>query len=126
MANQTCKYIDFTNIDQLAYADFKDSKIINTKFNFSDISFLSHRNLLEFIYNKINDGVKIIKNSVIPIKTVKTNDSEFVYIDTLGIGYAANFESIQLREIFNQCKHNFFTLNITMELKDGSLIKIQN
>lgn len=126
MASQKCKYIDLTDIDQLAYIDFKDSKIINTKFHFCEVSFLSYRNLLEFTYNKINDGVKIIKNSVIPIKTIKTNDPEFVYMDTLGIGYAANFEAIQLREIFNQCKHNFLTLNITIELNDGSIIKIQN
>lgn len=126
MANQKCTYIDLTNIDQLDYIDFKDSKIINTKFHFCEILFSSHKNLLEFTYNKINDGVKIIRNSVIPIKTVKTDDPEFVYIDTLGIGYAANFESIQLREIFNQCKHNFLTLNITIELNDGSIIKIQN
>ena len=33
---------------------------------------------------------------------------------------------IQLREIFNQCNHNFLTLNITIELNDGSTVKIQN
>ena len=126
MASQKCKYIDLTHIDQLAYIDFKDSKIINTKFHFCEVSFLSYRNLLEFTYNKINDGIKIIRHSVIPLKTIKTNDPEFVYIDTLGIGYAANFESIQLREIFNQCKHNFLTLNMTIELNDGSIVKIQN
>ena len=128
MSNNTSniKYIDLTDLEQLAWIDFKDSKIINTKFHFSDISFLSYRKLLEFTYNKINDGVKIIKNSRIPIKTLPTDDPEFVYMDTLGIGYAANFESIQLREIFNQCKHNFLTLNITIELNDGSIVKIQN
>jgi len=128
MSNNTSniKYIDLTDLEQLAWIDFKDSKIINTKFHFCEILFSSYRKLLEFTYNKINDGVKIIKNSRIPIKTLPTDDPEFIYMDILGIGYAANFESIQLREIFNQCKHNFLTLNITIELNDGSTVKIQN
>jgi hypothetical protein len=119
-------FIDLEEIDELAWYNFKNSKIIKTKFAFNEIEFKSFRKLLEFTYNKINDGVKIIKNSVLKIKTVPCDDEEFVYMENLGIGYNANFEDLQLREIFNQCKHNLIILNISIQLENGDLLKIQN
>lgn len=118
--------IDLEDLEELAWYNFKNSKIIKAKFAFNEIEFKSFRQLLEFTYNKINDGVKIIKNSVIKIKTVKCDDEEFVYMEKLGIGYSANFEDLQLREIFNQCKHNLIILNILIQLENGDLLKIQN
>lgn len=47
-------------------------------------------------------------------------------MDTLDISYNANFEDIQLKEIFNQCKHSLIILNILIQLENGDLLKIQN
>ena len=122
----TTLFIDLEDLEELAWYDFKNCKIIKTKFAFNEIEFSSLRKLLEFTYNKINDGVKITKNSVIQLKTIPVDDKEFVYIEKLGIGYNANFENLQLKEIFNQCKHNLIILNILIQLENGDLINIQN
>jgi len=47
-------------------------------------------------------------------------------MENLGISYNANFENLQLEEIFNQCKHNLIILNILIQLENGDLINIQN
>jgi hypothetical protein len=118
--------IDLEDLEELAWYDFTNCKIIKTKFAFNEIEFNSLRKLLEFTYNKIKDGVAIIKNSVIKIKTIPCDDKDFIYMENLGISYNANFENIQLKEIFNQCKHNLIILNILIQLENGDLIKIQN
>jgi hypothetical protein len=118
--------IDLEEINELDWYNFKNSKILKTKFAFNEIEFKSFRQLLEFTYNKIKDGTIIIKNSSIIIKTLPVDDKEFVYMENLGISYNANFENLQLREIFNQCKHNLIILNILIQLENGDLIKIQN
>jgi hypothetical protein len=118
--------IDLEEINELDWYNFKNSKILKTKFAFNEIEFKSFRQLLEFTYNKIKDGTTIIKNSSIIIKTLPVDDKEFVYMENLGISYNANFENLQLREIFNQCKHNLIILNILIQLENGDLIKIQN
>ena len=111
--------INITTVSNLKLYDFKKSTILNcTINNINDIK-LKYKSLLEYIYELINDGTKIIKNTKINIKTIKKEDEGFYYIPNLGISVQGVESNKCLLEIINQCIENEITISIQIKLKNN-------
>ena len=78
-------HINITNIIDIKNYDFKKSIIIECLIDNIELNKLKYKSILEQIYKLINDGVKIIKNTKINIKTIKKEDEGFYFLDDIGI-----------------------------------------
>lgn len=77
--------VNITHIKDIKDYDFKKSFITECLINKIQFNKLKYKSILEEIYNIINDGVKIIKNTKLNIKTIKKEDEGFYYLDNIGI-----------------------------------------
>ena len=107
------KEVFIKNSKDLINKDFTFSKLIECFINGERINITSYRGLLKYIYNLINDGVKIIKHTTENIKIGKHTDKGFNYLEKLGISFHGNHANNSLKEIFHQCEVN----NIKIECK---------
>lgn len=107
--------IDILNIKDLKHYDLKNSEILECSINNKLIAKLKYKSVLEQIYNIINDGTTIIKNTTLNIKTIKKEDEGFYYLEDIGISVQGVESNKCIVEILNQCEKN--KINITMEIK---------
>ena len=98
--------INITDIKDIKDYDFKKSIILKCLINNEDFNKLKYKLILERIYKLIKDGVKIIKNTKLNIKTIKKEDEGFYYLDNIGISIQGVDSNKCLLEIFNQCLEN--------------------
>jgi hypothetical protein len=105
--------VNITNIKDIKEYDFKKSFITECLINKIQFNKLKYRSILEQlairslyaseqIYNIINDGVKIIKNTKVNIKTIKKEDEGFYYLDNIGISVQGVDSNKCLLEIIYQ------------------------
>ena len=80
---------------------------------------------MKYIYDHINDGSKIIKHSILNIKTVKKTDNGFQFIATLGISVQRVDSNKCLLEIIEQSTKNKIHISIRIQLLDNSIINIE-
>ena len=113
-----------TNIDELKLYEFKKSKIINCCINSNIITKLKYKTVLEYIYQIINDGVKIIKNSKLNIKTIQKEDDGFYYLDKIGISIQCAESNKCVLELAAQCCENKIAINIKIKTEDDTVINI--
>lgn len=106
--------------------NYKKSKITNCTINGTRVSKLNYRNIICAIYNVINDGVTIIGNSILNIKTIKKEDEGFYYIDAIGISVQGVESNKAMREIINQCSHHNIQIVLNITLLNKSSIVIDN
>ena len=98
--------INITDIKDIKDYDFKKSIILKCLINNEDFNKLKYKLILEQIYKLIKDGVKIIKNTKLNIKTIKKEDEGFYYLDNIGISIQGVDSNKCLLEIINQCLEN--------------------
>jgi len=110
--------ITINNLEQLSSHDFSFSSICYCKIDGELINKSKYKVILNYVYTKINDGFKIIKNTSINIKTINYKDKGFYYLEDLGISIQGVDANKCIYEIINQCIQN----NIKIEIK----IKLQN
>ena len=82
----------------------------------------NYRKLLIEIYLKINNGVKIIKNSIINLSTLNLNDKGFNYLHEIGISFQGADSNKSMKEIFNQAIKNSIKLKVSIKHSDGGTI----
>jgi hypothetical protein len=100
--------------------------LCNINYNQTDEYKLKYKSILNYIYkNIINDGVKIIKNSILHISTIKKETEGFYYIEELGISVQGADANKCLHEIINQCHHNNIHITILLRLMNGQRIEIK-
>lgn len=116
--------INITDIKDIKNYDFKKSIIQITKINNEDFNKLKYKLILEQIYNLIKDGVKIIKNTKLNIKTIKKEDEGFYYLDNIGISIQGVDSNKCLLEIINQCLENQIKLSMKIKLINNIIINI--
>jgi hypothetical protein len=116
--------INITDIKDIKNYDFKKSIIQITKINNEDFNKLKYKLILEQIYNLIKDGVKIIKNTKLNIKTIKKEDEGFYYLDNIGISIQGVDSNKCLLEIINQCLENQIRLSMKIKLINNIIINI--
>jgi hypothetical protein len=92
--------------------------------NDDEITKLKYKSILENIYKIINDGIKIIKNSKLNIKTINKLDEGFYYLEDLGISIQGVDSNKCLLEIINQCIENEISLIMKIKLNDETNINI--
>ena len=116
--------INITDIKDIKNYDFKKSIIQITKINNEDFNKLKYKLILEQIYKLIKDGVKIIKNTKLNIKTIKKEDEGFYYLDNIGISIQGVDSNKCLLEIINQCLENQIKLSMKIKLINNIIINI--
>jgi hypothetical protein len=107
--------IDILDIRDLKHHDLKNSEIIKCLVGNIQVTKLKYKSVLEQIYNIIDDGTKIIKNTTLNIKTKKKEDEGYYYLEDIGISIQGVESNKCILEILNQCVKN--KINIVMEIK---------
>ena len=116
--------INITDIKNIKDYDFKKSIILKCLINNEDFNKLKYKLILEQIYKLIKDGVKIIKNTKLNIKTIKKEDEGFYYLDNIGISIQGVDSNKCLLEIINQCLENQIKLSMKIKLINYITINI--
>ncbi len=109
-------------IDKLKSFDFKNSEIqkciINNKKNKKD----NYKALLFDIYNLIDNGKQIIKNTILNIVTVEKEDTGFSYLKKLGFSVQGVDSNRTITEIFGQCLKNDINIELEIKMDNGTVI----
>ena len=113
--------IDIEDVSSHKFGFSKINKVFinNKKYNYNKYKLI----LLE-IYNYINDGAKIIKNTTINIKTKKIQDKGFHYYENLGISIQGVDADKCIQEIITQAKINNIKVELYVTLNNGESICI--
>jgi hypothetical protein len=112
------------NIQDIKNYNFCKSIILDCKINDNNFTKLKYTSILGEIYNIINDGTTIIKNTKLNIKTIIKEDEGFRYLDNIGISVQCVESNKCLLEISNQCIKNKIKLSIKIKLVDENIINI--
>ena len=118
------KIIKISDMDRLKEYDFCNSIIISCKINNDILNKNKYKPILNYIYNIINNGTKIIRNTTLNIKTIKYNIRGYYYLQDLGISIQGADSNKSIYEIVNQCNKNNIRLNIKIKLDDNKLINV--
>ena len=114
------------DITKLKYYDFKKSVVMSCFINDVElIMTLKYKKILNYIYELIGDGVKIIINTHLNIKTVEKTDCGYQYYKSLGISIQSVDAYNCLKEICLQCIANKFNILLKIKLNDLSNIVIK-
>lgn len=104
--------------------DFSNSTILFCEVEKRCLIKNRYKSVLNYIYELIDDGVKIIRNSILNIKTTKRNDSGFTYNEKLGISVQGVDSNKCIYEIMKQCICNDIKLDIKIELANRDVVSI--
>jgi hypothetical protein len=120
------KTITITDIEQLSSQVFTNSTILLCKIDNEIIDSPNYNKILKNIYNKINDGVKIIRTTTFNIKTIQYENEGFRYLSELGISYQGRDSNGTIKEIFTQSKEHNITMKIIIKLVNNTIVSIEN
>jgi hypothetical protein len=120
------KIIIITDIEQISSYLFTNSTILSCKIDNEIIDSPNYNRILKIIYNKINDGVKIIKTTTFNMRTIKYENEGFYYLSELGISYQGRDSNGTIKEIFTQSKEHNITIKITIKLLNNTIVSIEN
>lgn len=114
------------NIDDLKSYNFINSKCEYCKINGEIMTpSIKYNNILKNIFNIIDDGTKIIKNSILNIKTTNETEKGFKYLENIGISYQGIDSNKCIKEIFNQCTKNNIKIKMKIILENNKKINIK-
>jgi hypothetical protein len=87
------------------------------------LSGFPYSQLLKHVYLKIDNGVSIIKNSILNISTIAKKTNDFIYIEQIGISVQIP-KSINttIAEILNQCSVHGISIMIRLKIHNSGLI----
>ena len=112
------------NITEIKNYDFKKSIIIDCIINDISCNILKYRPILIYIYDIINNGTEIIKNTKLNIKTIKKKDEGYYYLENIGISIQGVDSNKCLLEIINQCIKNEINIKLKIKLINENIIYI--
>ncbi len=112
------------NLDDLNMFNFCNSQITYCKINNDNHEIYKYKSILNKIYEIIDDGSKIIRNTCLNIKTIRCTDKGFYYLKKIGISVQGVDANKCLYEIINQCIENNINLKINIKLNDNKLINV--
>ena len=113
-----------TCIDNLKIHNFASSEVLSCSIDDCELGRLTYRNMLNYVYKSIGDGAKIIKNSILNIKTIEKSDAGFYYIADIGISIQGANSNKCLFETIQQCVKNDIKVDIKIKLDDDTLIEL--
>jgi len=121
---QQKQIVVISDIREIKKYDFTKSIINICTINAINFEKLKYKPILKYIYNLINDGSHIIKNTLLNIKTIKKEDEGFYYLDTLGISVQGVDSNKCILEIINQCIENEIDLYMKIKLINDITVNI--
>lgn len=113
------------NINDLKQYNFKKSLILECYIDGEKMKKNKYKPILIYVYNKINDGSKIIKNTKLKIITTKKQIEGFRYYKNLGISVQGINGKNCLFEILYQCKLNNINIQMKIKLQDDLIVIIE-
>lgn len=117
--------INIIDIKNIVNYNFKKSKISECSIDNKEIHKLKYKQILEQIYETINDGTKIIRTTKLNIKTIKKENEGFYYLDNIGISVQGVDSNKCLLEIINQSIEYKIALYMKIKLEDNTTINIR-
>lgn len=117
--------IHITSIDDIKKYNFSNSNITKCILNNKCIEKYKYKTILNNVYELINNGVNIIKNTTLNIDTRARNNNGYYYLENLGISVQGVDANKCLYEIIHQCTNNNINIILNITLNDGKQIKIQ-
>jgi len=87
---------------------------------------IKYSNVIEYLYLKINNNDKIIKDTVIGVIKEKNIKYGYRYYDSLKLSIRGCDANNSIKEIFNQCIKNRFILKIKIKLSGDKFLLIKN
>ena len=120
------KKINIIDIKDIKNYDFGKSIILDCKINNNNNIKLKYKSILSYIYELINDGTKIIKNTLLNIKTIKKTDNGFYYMNNLGISIQCVDSNKCVDEITTQCNKNNINIEMKIKLINNIIVYIKN
>lgn len=106
--------------------DFTHSNTTTVIVDDETLTGFTYSELLKSIYLKIDNGVSIIKSSILNISTLTKNINDFIYLDKIGISVQIP-KSINtiIAEILNQCSAHNLSIMLRLKIhKSGLIVQI--
>jgi superfamily II DNA or RNA helicase len=115
---------DNENIKLIKDNDFTFSKINKAFIDNKDIKITSYLQLIKYLYIKINNIDKIMKDTQIRIVKEKKEDQGYKYFEDFDISIQGVNAKQAILEIVRQCMINNISFDIEIELKKKDVIKL--
>ena len=122
---QKINIINITSINDIKKYNFNKSIISKCIVNNDIIYKYKYKYILNYVYNLIDNGAKIIRHTTLNIDTRKREDSGFYYLDDLSISVQGSDANKCLYEICHQCIINKLIIHFDILLDDGNQINIK-
>ncbi len=115
------KLVEISDINQLKYHNLTGAKVLSCVIEDNPIEKTTWSNSIRTLYKQIADGARIIKDSILEIKTVRKVDEGFTFIKDLGISVRVKeLRKNFVREIFTQAKANNLSVRMEIQLANGT------
>lgn len=109
------------NLNQLKSHNLTGAKVLSYVIEGTPIEKTTWSNSIRTLYKQIADGARIIKDSILEIKTVRKVDEGFTFIKDLGISVRVKeLRKTFVREIFTQAKANNLSVCMKIQLANGT------
>lgn len=118
------KVIAINDKEKLKNYDYSFSEIKKFKVDNKLIRIDNYRRGIDFIHNIIDDGVKIISNTKLNIKTIPYNQKGFSYNEKVGLSIQNVDAAKSLDEICSQAVINKIKLDLEIKLNNGIELNI--
>ena len=106
--------------------DYTHSNVMVFKINNKNVNNeLKYKSILTNIYDEINNGFQIIKNTTFKdIKTIKKENKGYYYLENIGISVRFKNSNDTINEIINQCINNNIKLYMKIKLYNYNIKEI--
>ena len=113
------------DIKKIKSYNFTKSECTYCKIKDTELEVLKYKPIIVYIYSIINDGSRIIKNTVLNIKTTNLNANGFTYSEELGISVQGAEANKCVEEIIKQCTSNYISYDIKITLLTGEIVEFK-
>jgi hypothetical protein len=111
------------DFDKKKTTEFRNSKILSCYINGKRPSNNKYFSILKDIYEIINSGKIITKNTKLNFETIEKNDKGFEYLKNIGISVQHKEAGLVFEEILNQCIETGIKLEMQIEFVSKKKIK---
>jgi hypothetical protein len=112
------------NLDDIKKYDFKRSNIIEIYIDNKKIDLCKYKQIIKYLYEKINNINLIKTNTLLNIKDGKFTTDGYNYLDKLGISVQGIDSNKAIKEILNISNICNIKLNIKIRLENNEIINL--
>ena len=112
------------SLEQIKALDFKKSTIINCSINNENKSFKKYKQIINYLFEEINDIDIILDNTILNIEKGKYEDRGYKFNSKLNISIQGVDSNKSIQEIFNISKISQISINIKIKLENKQIVNI--